>query len=188
MGSMLTDCMDRAGYTVLTTCSPRNFDLCKSRGANAVFDYRESDCGQKIQEYTKGKLMLVFDTVGSEDGVKICMEALSTESGGENKYGTILFNGIPRKDVKHSFSVLVTFAGEPFDKFGKHYPASKENFEFAKMFTSLVEDLIRNGLVKSHPVRVIDRGLVGMLEEGVALMDQGKVSGFKVVARVADTP
>jgi NADPH:quinone reductase-like Zn-dependent oxidoreductase len=185
--NLLTKTIDRAGYTVLTTCSPRNFDLCKSRGAEAVFDYRESDCGQKIREYTKGKLKLVFDTVGSEDGVKICMEALSIDPGDDKKYGTILFNGIPRTDVKHSFSVLVTFAGESFDKFGKHYPASKENFEFAKMFTSMV-DLIERGLVKSHPVHLIANGLMGMLQEGVPLMDQGNVTGFKVVARVADTP
>lgn len=187
-GSPLTNLLDRAGYTVLATCSPRNFDLCKSRGAEAVFDYRDSECGQKIHEYTKGQLKLVWDTIGSEDGVKICMEAISTEPGSDKRYGTILFNGIPRKDVKHSFSVLVTFAGESFDKFGKHYPAIKENFEFAKMFTSLVEELMAKGRVKEHPVRLVSRGLVGMLEEGVPLMDQGKVTGFKVVARVMDTP
>lgn len=116
------------------------------------------------------------------------MEALSDDPGSDKKYGTILFNQIPRKDVKHSFSVLVTFAGESFDKFGKHFPASKENFMFAKKFTSLVEDLMAKGLVEAHPVRLVGRGLLGMLEEGVPLMDQGKVSGFKVVARVADTP
>ncbi len=29
-----------AGYKVVTTASPRNFDLCKSLGADAVFDVR----------------------------------------------------------------------------------------------------------------------------------------------------
>ncbi|KAK5052667.1 hypothetical protein LTR84_002532 [Exophiala bonariae] len=187
-GTLAIQFLTLAGYTVLTTCSPRNFELCESRGAEAVFDYREPDCGQKIREYTKGKLKLVFDTVGSKDGVKICMEALSIDPGDDKKYGTILFNSIPRTDVKHSFSVLVTFAGESFDKFGKHYPASKENFQFATMFTSLVEDLIERDLVKSHPVHLIANGLVGMLQEGVPLMNQAKVTGFKVVARVADTP
>lgn len=29
----------RAGYTVITTASPKHFDLAKSRGADLVFDY-----------------------------------------------------------------------------------------------------------------------------------------------------
>ncbi|KIX10174.1 uncharacterized protein Z518_01255 [Rhinocladiella mackenziei CBS 650.93] len=177
-----------AGYTVLTTCSPRNFDLCKSRGAEAVFDYTDQTCGEQIREYTKGQLKLIWDTIGSADGVKICMTALSTDPGADKKYGTILFNDIPRKDVKHSFSVLVTFAGEAFDKFGKHYPASRGQFEFAKMFTGLTEVLAAQGKLQAHPVRLIGKGLLGMLEEGVPLGNEGKVSGFKIVARLAETP
>jgi hypothetical protein len=177
-----------AGYTVLTTCSPRNFELCKSRGAEAVFDYTDPACGDRIHEYTKGRLKFVWDTIGSNDGVEVCMAALSVDPKVEKKYGTILFNGIPRSDVKHSFSVLVTFAGEAFDKFGKHYPASSENFEFATRFTSLTEELAMSGRVMPNPVRLLKKGLNGMLEEGVPLAMEGKVSGFKVVVRVAETP
>ncbi|KAH0844038.1 hypothetical protein AYO21_02204 [Fonsecaea monophora] len=187
-GTLAIQFLTLAGYTVLATCSPRNFDLCKSRGAEAVFDYRDPTCGQKIHAYTSGQLKLVWDTIGSDDGVGICMAALSRDPHADKKYGTILFNNIPRTDVKHSFSVLVTFAGEAFDKFGKHFPASRRNFEFAKMFTTLVEGLMAKGRLMPHPVRLIGAGLVGMLEEGVPMMDSGEVSGFKVVARIADTP
>jgi hypothetical protein len=116
------------------------------------------------------------------------MDALSVEPGADTRYGTILFNDFPRKDVKHSFSVLPQFAGEPFDKFGRHYPASQDEFEFAKMFSSLTESLVARGKLQSHPVKLVPGGLKGMLDEGVPLANQGGVSGFKIVAKVADTP
>ena len=112
------------------------------------------------------------------------MTALSTKPG--SKYGTILFNRIPRKDVAYTSSFLMTFLGESFDKFGKHMPACKENFEFAKKFTGLTERLLTEGKLKPHPPRICEGGLHGILV-GVNLMSEGKVRGEKLVFRVADT-
>ncbi|EXJ88533.1 hypothetical protein A1O1_05463 [Capronia coronata CBS 617.96] len=187
-GTLAIQYLTLAGYTVVATCSPRNFELCKSRGAEAVFDYRDPDCGKKIHSYTHGQLKLIWDTIGSDDGVRICVDAMSTEPGTDKRYGTILFNDFPRSDVKHSFSVLHRFAGEAFDKFGQHYPASQDEFEFAKMFSSLTETLVAQAKLQSHPVRLVPAGLKGMLDEGVSLAQNGGVSGVKIVARVADTP
>lgn len=38
----------RSGCTVITTCSPGQFDRVKSLGASASFDYRDPDCGAKV--------------------------------------------------------------------------------------------------------------------------------------------
>ncbi|KAK3720779.1 hypothetical protein LTR37_003442 [Vermiconidia calcicola] len=39
-----------SGFRVVTTCSPHNFDLVKSRGADEVFDYRDfQKCVQEIK-------------------------------------------------------------------------------------------------------------------------------------------
>lgn len=150
-----------------------------------VFDYNDPGCGQNIYDYTKGELRLVWDTIGSDQGVNICMAALSTKPG--SKYGTILFNEIPRKDVAYTSSVMMTSLGESFDKFGRHYPANTEDFEFTINFTALAERLLAEGKLKSHPVELCRGGLLGILE-GVKLMTDGKVSGIKLVYRVADTP
>ncbi len=81
----------------------------------------------------------------------------------------------------------MTFLGESFDKFGKHMPASLEDFEFAKMFTGLTERLLAEGKLKPHPVKLCEGGLQGVLD-GTKLMLEGKVTGVKLVYRVADTP
>ncbi|KAF8862863.1 zinc-binding oxidoreductase [Acephala macrosclerotiorum] len=159
--------------------------LVKSRGAEAVFDYNDPACGQQIYDYTKGDLKLVWDTIGSEQGIQICMTSLSARPG--CYYGTILLNEIPRKDVVCTSSVLMTFPGEAFDLFVKHFPASTENFEFAKMFTTLIEKLLAEGKLKPHPVKLCEGGLQGALE-GLNLVGDGKVSGIKLVYQVAENP
>jgi len=43
------------GYRVVTTASPHNFDLVKSLGAAAVFDYKDPEVSTKIQQWIKGQ-------------------------------------------------------------------------------------------------------------------------------------
>lgn len=131
-------------------------------------------------------MKLVWDTIGSDPGVQICMEALTSGAGA--RYGTILFNSIPRKDVVYTNSFLMMFLGEAFDKFGMHVDARPEDFEFAKRFAGLTEELLAEGKLKPHRVKVCEGGLQGVLDEGLDLMNGGKVSGFKLVYRLADTP
>lgn len=60
-----------AGYRVVTTCSPRNFDLVQSLGASAVFDYKDPNTPEKIKTWVKdqgiGPLRKGLDNI-SENG------------------------------------------------------------------------------------------------------------------------
>lgn len=42
-----------AGLIPIATCSPRNFELAKSNGAEEVFDYHDKDVAQKIVSFTR---------------------------------------------------------------------------------------------------------------------------------------
>ncbi|GKZ78549.1 anucleate primary sterigmata protein B [Aspergillus niger] len=44
-----------AGYEVITTCSPHNFDLVKSLGATAAFDYKKPSIRDDLREAFRGK-------------------------------------------------------------------------------------------------------------------------------------
>ncbi|CRG89693.1 Protein TOXD [Talaromyces islandicus] len=177
-----------AGYTVLTTCNPKNFALVKSRGAEMAFDYNDPTCGQQIHDYTHGQLKLIFDTIGNNTtGIQICEAAFSKSP--TCRYGTLLLNDFSpqrRPDVVVSSSVLMTFRGEAFDLFGRHFPASNEDFEFASMFAGITERLLEDRLLVPHPVVLGDGGLRGVVD-GLELVRDGKVSGGKLVYRVADT-
>ncbi|KAF3397061.1 hypothetical protein DPV78_008280 [Talaromyces pinophilus] len=175
-----------SGYTVITTCSPRNFDYVKSLGADKWFDYNEPNVGAHIREYTQNKLKYAWDTVSEEGSAKICAEALSSEAGA--KYGSILSVKSPREDVESVNTLMYTVFGEEF-KFGKgsEFPAIPEDFEYTKKFIELTEKLLAEGKLKAHRAKVGADGLKGVLK-GLEDMKAGKVSGEKLVYRVEETP
>ncbi|KAI9787530.1 MAG: hypothetical protein M1839_000060 [Geoglossum umbratile] len=175
-----------SGYTVVTTCSPRNFDLVKSLGADAVFHYNDPNCAAEIRKFTNDKLFHVFDTISSDATAAICAGAIGTAGG---KYSCLVkpLPNMPRDDVESQLTFAYTGAGETFSKGPTEFPAVPEDYEFQKDFWNLAETLLGDEKFKVHPPHVGKGGLEGVLE-GLQLMREDKVSGQKLVYRVAETP
>ncbi|RAK98093.1 zinc-binding alcohol dehydrogenase family protein [Aspergillus ibericus CBS 121593] len=173
-----------SGYTVLTTCSPRNFDLVKSLGADVVFDYNAPNSAAEIRKYTGDKLKLVLDTISTEDSAKYCDEAISTEGG---EYSALLAVGIERANVNDRWTLAYTAIGEDFMFGPELWPAKPEDKEFQETFWGIAEKLLAEGKVKVHRPSVRPDGLKGVLE-GLELLKADKVSGEKLVYNIAETP
>ncbi|KAL5336021.1 GroES-like protein [Aspergillus crustosus] len=172
-----------SGYTVITTCSPRNFDLVKSLGADAVFDYNDPNAAAEIRKYTNNKLNYVLDTISLPETAKFCDEALSTDGG---EYSSILVVGIERENVNDRWTLGYTAIGERFFFGDQEWPVKEGHKEFAEKIWNLAEKLLADGKIKAHPPSVRAGGLRGVLE-GLQLMKEDKVSGQKLVYNVADT-
>lgn len=172
-----------SGYKVLTTCSPRNLDLVKSRGADAVYDYKDPNSASKIREDTSNNLKLVFDTVSLEDSVKFSDNALSTEGG---DYSALLTVNVERENVKDRWTLAYTTIGEAFNFGPAKFPAKPEDKAFFEGFLPVAEKLLNEKKIKVHPVKVQPGGLKGVLQ-GMQDMKEGKVSGEKLVYNVAET-
>ena len=85
------------GYRVVTTASPHNFELVKSLGALAVFDYKDPNVSTKIQEWIKdqdiGPLTKSLDTISEsidstaangaviESSIKLSLQAFGDAEG-----------------------------------------------------------------------------------------------------------
>jgi NADPH:quinone reductase-like Zn-dependent oxidoreductase len=173
-----------SGYQVLTTCSSHNFDLVKSLGADAVFDYKKPNAAEEIRNFTGNKLKLVFDTISLEQSAKFCAEAISTEGG---EYGALLSVKFPREDVKTKFTLAYSTLGEAYDFGPQSFPESPEDLAFAKEWWKTAENFLAEGKVKVHPLSVGKDGLKGVLE-GLDLMRKDQVSGKKLVYNVSETP
>lgn len=66
-----------AGYEVVTTASPRNFDLVRSLGASVVFDYRIGTVVGDLVTALKGKeLAGVYDTIHTGGALQNCLAVL----------------------------------------------------------------------------------------------------------------
>ncbi|KAL7941355.1 putative zinc-binding oxidoreductase ToxD [Trichoderma barbatum] len=169
-----------SGYTVVTTTSYRNFQLVRDLGADAVFDYNDSECAAKIREFTNNRLKIAFDTVSVDESANICAEALA--KGSDARYHALLPVAFPRDDVKTSMSLGYTVYGQPVHVFGMEVPAKREDFDFAVKFLTDARELLAEGKLKPHPARV-GQGLENVLS-GLEKMKANKISGQKLVYRI----
>ncbi|CAK7226759.1 hypothetical protein SEUCBS140593_006350 [Sporothrix eucalyptigena] len=177
----------RAGYTVITTCSPANVAYVKSLGADYAVDYHSPDAGQQIREYTGNRLYHAFDTVSVAQSAHICADALSTNVQPKTPvYGSLLPVKFPRSDVQSTYTVMHTVFGKAFQFGQTEMPASAEDFAFGRKFFALTQALVEKGLIKPHTYRVEFGGLDG-IATGLANLQKGAVKAEKLVYRLADT-
>jgi NADPH:quinone reductase-like Zn-dependent oxidoreductase len=69
-----------AGYGVVTTSSPKNFDYMKSLGADVVFDYNSTSLVRDIVAALKGKQVMGAMAIGSGSALT-CMDVLAECQG-----------------------------------------------------------------------------------------------------------
>jgi len=174
-----------SGLTVVTTASPHNHELLKRLGADAVFDYRDPECGAKIREYTKNELRYVFDTISLPPTFQICADALSSQAEPELRYSAILgIENFPRDDVKTAATLAYSGFGEGYEKRGKWSDPIPEHYQYQRMFWALAEKLVAEGKLKNHPIDLRTGGLEAIME-GEEDLKADRVSGKKVVYKVA---
>ncbi|KAI1617390.1 putative zinc-binding oxidoreductase ToxD [Exophiala viscosa] len=173
-----------SGYSVVTTCSPQNFEYVKFLGASEAFDYKDANVGASIRKLTKDGLKLSWDIISNEDSAKVCAAALSSDPTG-CRYASFLSNRSPRDDVESVGTNMYTVWGEYFKSGSLEYPANQADFDWAKGFMELAEKLLAAGRLKAHRIAIKDGGLNGVLQ-GLNDMKSNRVSAEKLVYRVAE--
>lgn len=181
MGTMLIQFAKLSNYEVITTCSPHNFELCKSFGADHVFDYKDPESAKKIQDLVGGSLKLCVDAISTDETASLCAEILSSNG----KYSSILLAVCPRDDVESFRTIGYSFLGEEWEQFGVLNPASKEDFEYSKGFAILSERLLAEGKLRPHPVELREGGLEA-IPAAMEDLRAKRVSGKKLVFRLRE--
>lgn len=80
VGSCAIQLARAAGYRVVTTASPKNFQYCKELGAAAVVDYTSADAEQQVLDALRGGddvLVGALDSISNESTTEACAEILS---------------------------------------------------------------------------------------------------------------
>ena len=91
-----------AGYEVITTCSPKNFDYVKKLGASQAFDYNSKTVVNDIIHAFKGKSTAGALSIGAR-AAENCLDVLDKCNG--NKFISMATYPVPQKPPKN-FAVL----------------------------------------------------------------------------------
>ncbi|KAJ6789977.1 hypothetical protein PWT90_02933 [Aphanocladium album] len=173
-----------SGFAVVATCSPRNFALLRSLGAEAVFDYRSSTCAADIKAYTSNALTIAWDCMGT--GAGVCAAAMSDTEEGD--YGVInpADAGVLRATNDKVRGPHLTIAYEVFgEKWmwnGYVMEAKQDELAFAEEFFGQAREMLKEGIIKPiEPcVDKLGSGLEGVMR-GLDELRAGRVSGTKLV-------
>jgi NADPH:quinone reductase-like Zn-dependent oxidoreductase len=173
--------MFSSGMKPITTCSPRNFELAKSYGAEEVFDYRSPSCIADIKAYTKNSLKYVLDCVSEPETMQFCYACIG-RAGGKytalEPYPEFLHT---RPSVKPGWVLGPALPGKPI---GWPPPFEREGNaqvrDFAVKWYGTAQKLLEEGKLKPHPLRIMPGGLQGVLD-GMDMLRKKQVSGQKLV-------
>ncbi|KAF8596207.1 GroES-like protein [Ceratobasidium sp. AG-I] len=185
-----------SGYKVVTAVSPKNFELVKSLGANAVVNYKSPDVVEDIQKATGNSLRLALDTVSEAATQAICVKSISPtpKDGAPGNVGLVLYPDDTakslRKDVTVQNTVIYTVHGRTFSwgswwgvgPITEFAPSSVDHDQMA-LWMPKIEALVNSGTVKPNPVKFWPGGLEAV-SEGLQYLREGKVSGEKIVYKV----
>lgn len=97
-----------AGYEVVATASPRNWDMVRSLGAAQVFDYRSPDVQRDILAALRGKTVAGAVSIG-QGAAENCMDIMGACGPDANKFVTMVSFPVPENNPEH-FATLRTVA------------------------------------------------------------------------------
>lgn len=177
----ISNAQSRSGYTPIATCSPKNFPLAKSFGAEHVFDYSDPETANGIRKLTGNKLRYALDCITDKDSVVLCYAAIGRMGG---KYASLELcpeELQTRKAVQAKFVYALEIFGQPIS-LGKGYDSegSAELYEFAVSRYRMFQEVMDDGKLRAHPVQLLEGGFEGIVE-GIKLLRTGSVSGKKLV-------
>ena len=95
-----------AGYEVITTCSPKNFDYVKKLGAREAFDYNSKTVVSDIINAFKGKPAAGALSIGAR-AAENCLDVLDKCSG--NKFISMATYPIPQPPPKNILSLAASY-------------------------------------------------------------------------------
>ncbi|VDB90621.1 unnamed protein product [Peniophora sp. CBMAI 1063] len=169
-----------AGLKTYALCSSKNFDLVRSFGAVEAYDYHDPEVSTKIKAASGGRIRSAVDAISSTDSLKIIVSALSSEGG---KIAIIPFKEVNKAGLGSKYVAVHSLA---YDLIHDRKDAPSRLGDAAG-YAKLATQLLVSGKVKPTPIRVWEKGLEGV-GDAMDYMEAGKVSGEKIIFRIADTP
>ncbi|KAK1960816.1 GroES-like protein [Colletotrichum sublineola] len=186
VGTTMIQMVKLLGHRAIATCSPKNFDLVKSYGADAVFDYHTPTCSADIKALTRNNLKYIVDPFSDLRTMALADEAMGRVGGryvALESYQEVALGG-KAKLIKRELIMgqMVTGKAIPLtDGYGK--PEDPEMGAWGAGCYRSVQRLVNERKLRPHPLRILDGGLEAVLE-GLEMLKRKEISGEKIVVRL----
>lgn len=174
------------GLKVITTSSSQHHDFLKSLGADATFNYRDSDVVDQIKNYAGDSIFYALDTVSSVDTFQSVYDA--TANSKKVHLDNLLFLNEQKIKVDKSrnveFHVTLAYCvdGKEQNLNGFIIPANKTLLEeYNKYWFDILTPNISK--IKHAKLKVLKNGLESV-NDALELLREEKVKGEKVVFRI----
>jgi NADPH:quinone reductase-like Zn-dependent oxidoreductase len=190
------------GYKTVAVCSPHNFDLVKSYGADEVVDYHnEEEAIAQIKKITNGVVKIGMDTISEGKSFEISCKSFAEGGGRLNAILWPTDEQRIRKDVEIETTLMYTFFGkvslrdlhtqsmewlahlQAFTSLGRDWPAVPEDEAFGADAYARSADMIKKYNIRANPID--HRNGLDAIVDGLEHMKQGKVSGKKLIYKIA---
>nr|OQO15918.1 hypothetical protein B0A51_16363 [Rachicladosporium sp. CCFEE 5018] len=169
VGSCAIQLAKLSGFNVVTTASPANFKYCLDLGADAVYDYHDSNVEDQIVKAIKGRTFAgAYHAVGADGAVETCARIADRSQG---KAIVVTVRGVPEKGIPRSVRVKSISAGSIFAPGNGVGPYIWRNF---------LPGALANGRVKPLPAALVVGGGLRSVQHGLDVQRRG-VSARKVV-------
>ncbi|CDO68641.1 hypothetical protein BN946_scf184996.g72 [Trametes cinnabarina] len=173
-----------SGYKVVATASPRNFDLIRSLGAAAVFDYADPQVVSKVKATSRDSIRLALDTISLRESQAISAEIIARGGGKVVHILQVIPDATTRTDVERIYTLLYWALGREFSFGpGADHLVRPEDRAHMVQFLKKVPGLVKQGLIKPLPIKLWEGGL-SSIPDGLQYMREGKVHAEKIVYRV----
>lgn len=187
-GTIAIQLLRLSGLDPITTCSPHNFELVRSRGAEAVFDYADPDTPAAIKRHTGGQLKHVLDCISDTQSVEACFKAMARVGGRYASLELVPDELLAKRRAVHARLVMAfEILGEEVKLPGGYgKPADPAKRELGVRFFAMFQRLINERKLVPHPTERVEGGLEG-IARGLQLLKSGSLSGKKLAAVLSET-
>ncbi|CDK27965.1 unnamed protein product [Kuraishia capsulata CBS 1993] len=178
------------GLKVVAAASKKHESSLKSFGADAVFDYHDSDVVSQIKAFSGDSLVYGYDTVANLDTWNAVNDSLtdSTPVVADNLLfleGSALKN--PKKNAKYTKTLVYLARGED-QELGDDFvlKSSPEIAEAHLKFYKNIVPFVQDGTIQHQPLRILHDGL-SSVDEAFSLLRNNKVSAEKIVFKLSES-
>ena len=175
------------GLRVITTASPKHHDFLRSLGADAVFDYHDSDVVDQIKKVGGANIPYAFDMVSIDTSFQLIYDATSeTEEVNLDNLGFLNASSIKTvnsRKVRFEATLVNSVTGEDSNYDGlKFYSNPKLVQDFHEFWYDVFPQYITK--IKHPNLIVLKEGLESV-NEALEILRDNKVSGEKIVFRAS---